>query len=111
MTTRAEANPAEEPELLVVARRWADADRRVKEAEGDLAVAQVRVRNEKVSRDSAHRDLCAVVQGVSLLADESGWPVRCPVCSAVFDSHDSYGDSKEILRAHVREAHPEVHHE
>lgn len=63
------APDAEEPELLVAARRWADADRRVKEAEGDLAVAQARLRNEEVSRDSAHRDLCAVVQGVSLLAE------------------------------------------
>lgn len=29
------------------------------------------------------------------------WPVKCPHCDYVADSHDSYGDSKAMLRYHI----------
>lgn len=35
------------------------------------------------------------------------WPVHCPKCGAEFDSEDSYGDSRAMLRSHIENQHPE----
>lgn len=34
------------------------------------------------------------------------WPVQCRICGAKFDSQDSYGDSRAMLRAHMENVHP-----
>lgn len=33
------------------------------------------------------------------------WPVVCPYCDEEIDSHDSYADSKEMLRDHISRKH------
>lgn len=35
------------------------------------------------------------------------WPVKCPICGDEFDSKDSYGDSRAMLRSHIENVHPE----
>ena len=38
----------------------------------------------------------------------NGWPVTCPHCGREFDSLDSYGDSRQMLDAHLERAHPDL---
>lgn len=34
------------------------------------------------------------------------YPITCPYCGQVIDSHDSYADSKSELVAHIEKKHP-----
>lgn len=37
----------------------------------------------------------------------SDWSVTCPKCGEKIDSHDSYGDSRAMLRLHIENKHPQ----
>ena len=46
------------------------------------------------------------VLGTALLEEEEmEWTVACKYCGKEFDSHDSYADSREMLRVHIIKTH------
>lgn len=37
---------------------------------------------------------------------DSSWMLDCPKCGEEFDSRDSYGDTRDMIRAHIEHKHP-----
>lgn len=35
----------------------------------------------------------------------SDWEIPCPICGKVLDSHDSYGDTRPMVRDHTERVH------